>query len=76
MPDNNTVLKQQKLIRGRKASRIAGAFFVFGGMVLLLYGVLTAYYPTILNGAVLATASVVPFVASKMIEKKLDKLPV
>lgn len=76
MSENSTADKQQKLIKGRKASRIAGAFFVFGGIVLLLYGVLTAYYPTFLNGAVLATASVVPFVASKMIEKKLDKLPV
>jgi hypothetical protein len=76
MSDNDSKSLQQKLIKGRKAARFTGVMAVFGGVVLLLYGIFTAYYPTVLNGAVFATASIIPFVAAKMIEKKLDKLQV
>ena len=74
MSNSDTASLQQKLIKGRKAARFTGAMVVFGGVVLLLYGIFTNYLPTVLNGIVLAIASIVPFVASKLIEKKLDKL--
>ena len=74
MSNSDTASLQQKLIKGRKAARFTGAMVVFGGVVLLLYGIFTNYFPTVLNGAVFATASILPFVASKLIEKKLDKL--
>ena len=74
MSTNDTTSMQQKLNKGRKAARFTGAMVIFGGVVLLLYGILTHYWPTVLDGAVFATASIVPFVAAKLIEKKLDKL--
>gem|GEM_PF-2793888 len=63
---------QNKLVKARKASRVAFALFVFGGASLLLIGIATAFLPQVLNGVVLLAASALPFIVSKMIEKKLN----
>ena len=63
---------QEKLVKARKASRVAFALFIFGGASLLLIGIATAFLPQVLNGVVLLAASVLPFFVSKMIEKKLN----
>ena len=63
---------QDKLVKARKGARVAFALFIFGGASLLLVGIATAFLPQVLNGAVLMAASMLPFVVSKMIEKKLN----
>ena len=63
---------QNKLVKARKAARVAFALFIFGGASLLLIGIATAFLPQVLNGVVLIAASVLPFFISKMIEKKLN----
>ena len=67
---------QNKLVKARKAARVAFALFIFGGASLLLIGIATAFLPQVLNGVVLIAASVLPFFISKMIEKKLNLPPV
>ena len=67
---SNMTPKQQNLVKARKAARMAFAFFILGGAVVLLYGIFTAYLPTVLNGAVLFAASSLPFVVSKIAEIK------
>lgn len=64
--------KQQQMVKSRKAARVAFAFFILGGATLVLYGIFTDYLPTILNGVVLLASASLPFVASKIIEKKLS----
>ena len=63
---------QQVLVKARKASRVVMALLIFGGASLLLIGIATAYLPNILNGAVMLGGSILPFVMSKLIEKKLN----
>lgn len=63
---------QNKLVKARKACRVAFGLFLFGGGSLLLIGIFTAFLPQVLNGVVLIAASVLPFFVSKMIEKKLN----
>lgn len=63
---------QQTLVKARKAARVSFALLIFGGASLLLIGIATSYLPNILNGAVILAGSVLPFVASKLIEKKLE----
>lgn len=63
---------QNKLVKARKASRVVFALLIFGGACLVLIGIATAYLPQVLNGAVFLAASMLPFVVSKKIEKKLN----
>lgn len=64
---------QNKLVKARKAARAAFALFIMIGAILICYGILTAYLPTLMNGLVFIAASVLPFFVSKTIEKKLNK---
>lgn len=64
--------KQQTLVKARKAARAAFALILLGGAIVFLYGILTSYLPTIMDGVVLFAASTLLFVASKIIEKKLS----
>lgn len=64
--------KQKTLVKARKAARAAFALFLLGGAVVFLYGILTQYLPTVLNGLVLFAGSVLPLVLSKIIEKRLS----
>ena len=64
--------KQQTLVKARKAARAAFALILLGGAIVFLYGILTSYLPTIMDGTVLFAASTLLFVASKIIEKKLS----
>lgn len=63
---------QNKLVKARKAARIAFALFLMGGAMLFLIGILTNFLPQIMNGIVLFAASILPFIVSKMIEKKIN----
>ena len=63
------------LVKARKASRLGMAFVIFGGAILLLYGLLTSYFPTILNGVVLLAASVIPAFVWKKVERHLNEMP-
>ena len=63
---------QQKLVKARKASRVAASLFIFGGACLLLIGIATNYLPHIMNGVVFIASSILPLFVSKMIEKKLN----
>jgi len=63
---------QNKLVKARKAARVVFALLIFGGACLLLIGIVTAYLPQVLNGAVFLASSTLPFVVSKKIEKKLN----
>jgi hypothetical protein len=63
--------KQKTMVKARKAARAAFALLILGGAVVFLYGILTSYFPTILNGIVLFASSSLPFATSKIIEKKL-----
>lgn len=65
---------QPTLVKARKAARVAFALFLMGGAILLLIGILTAFLPQVLNGLVLIAASIIPFVVSKIIEKKIDQV--
>jgi hypothetical protein len=69
---SNMTPKQQTLVKARKASRTIFALLLFGGAILLLYGILTSYLPTVLDGVVLFASSLLPYVLSKLIEKKLN----
>ena len=62
-----------KLVKARKAARVVFALLIFGGASLILIGIATAYLPQVLNGIVFLAASILPFVVSKIIEKKLSK---
>ena len=64
--------KQQMLVKARKATRASFALLILGGAVLLLYGILTSYLPTVLDGIVLFASSLLPYVVSKIIERKLN----
>lgn len=63
---------QQTLVKARKAAREVFTLLLYGGAMLLLIGIVTSYLPNILNGAVLIAGSVMPFIMSKLIEKKLN----
>lgn len=63
---------KQKLVKARKGARVAFALFLMAGAILFLIGILTAFLPTTLDGLVMFAASILPFVVSKLIEKKLD----
>lgn len=65
---------QPTLVKARKAARVAFELFLMGGAILLLIGILTAFLPQVLNGLVLIAASIIPFVVSKIIEKKIDQV--
>ena len=65
--------KQKTLVKARKAARITFALLIFGGASLLLVGIVTAFLPQVLNGVVCLAASLLPFVLSKQIEKKIDQ---
>ena len=62
-----------KLVKARKAARVVFALLIFGGASLILIGIATSYLPQVLNGVVFLGGSVIPFVAWKLIEKKLSK---
>ena len=64
--------KQKSMVKARKASRVVFMLLIFGGACLVLIGISTAYLPNVLNGAVLLASSLLPFVLSKQIEKKLS----
>ncbi len=66
---------QQKLVKARKAARVAFALFLMAGAILFLIGILTNFLPQILNGVVLFAASMLPFAVSKIIEKKINLPP-
>lgn len=71
---NDIKQKQAKLVKARKAARMVFALIIFGGVILFLYGILTKYLPTVLEGVVMLVASLLPFVLSKGIEKKIARL--
>ena len=64
--------KQQMMVKARKATRATFALLILGGAVVLLYGILTSYLPTVLDGIVLFASSLLPYVLSKIIEKRLN----
>ena len=66
---------QNKLVKARKAARVAFALFLMGGALLFLIGILTNFLPQIMNGIVLFAASILPFVVSKLIERKINLPP-
>lgn len=65
---------RETLVKARKACRAAFALLLLGGAVVFLWGIFTSYLPTSLNGLVLFAASIIPYVVSKLIEKKLAPL--
>lgn len=65
---------RETLVKARKAARMVFALLLLGGAVVFLYGIFTSYLPTSFNGVVLFAASVIPYIVSKMIEKKLEPL--
>ena len=67
---------KQKLVKARKGARVAFALFLMIGAILFLIGILTSFLPTLLYGLVMFAGSMLPFVVSKIVEKKLDALNV
>ena len=68
---SNMTPEQLKLVKARKAARVGGPLIIFGGIVLLLFGIFTMYLPTLLAGMVMVAASSLFFFAAKKIEDKI-----
>ena len=68
---SNMTPEQQKLVKARKAARVGGPLIIFGGVILLLFGIFTTYLPTVMSGLVMIAASSLFFVATKKIEDKI-----
>ena len=69
---SNMTQDQIKLVKARKAARVVFALLIFGGACLILIGIVTAYLPQVLNGAVFIAGSVLPWFISKKIERKIN----
>lgn len=67
--------KQQKLVKARHASRVVTFLLIFGGASLLLIGIAQQALPGVMNGITMLASSTIPFVASKIIEKRLNLPP-
>ena len=66
---------QETLVKARKASGAITGILIFGGAVLFLIGISTAFLPQVLNGAVMLAASVPCYAFRMLIQRKLSLPP-
>lgn len=72
----DTETKQKKLVKVRKASKIAGWLLIFGGGVLFTLGLAQQVLPQVTYGIFLCVGSLPFFVLVKLAEKKIKELGV
>ena len=63
---------QQKLVKARKGARAVFSLMLLIGGILTVLGIFTQYLPTFEQGLVAFAASMIPWLLSKKIEKKLN----
>lgn len=74
MSNNDLTAEQEKLTKARKAARVVAVLLIFGGAILVCFGVLTNFFTTILSGVVFLSSSTIAFAVAKTAERKIDKL--